>query len=398
MVVKRSLFVRCFYRVNWMLIVVLGAVWFRAKSTRKTREIPKEGLIWVSNHTSMFDPLWVGMAWWRPFRFMASAALWSVPFLGHWMDWVGAFPKKKFVKDKASVLALVDMVNQGDAVMLFAEGFRTWDGKTQPVLPGIGRLVHRLGCPVMVTRNLTGHLIRPRWAEHFRYIPLMMEVDEPLRFGPYVTPEEIEAEINRRITIDPEPKDIGWFNFGWKRAEGLPRYLWACPSCFALDALTVQKKNRNAVSCSACDSAWQIDLRCRLHGLSPEVPSMTVAEAAETIFNHFGSPPMSQPDFAGSDGVCLECPEMEIVRLGPVRERVPVARGRGVLRTDVLRVLDDSGDALWSLAVSDLQSVSVEVGSRLQIRVGGELLGVYPGEESPLKWAHFLRGHWKKTA
>jgi len=395
--VRRSLFVRCFYRVNWLIIVVLGAVWFRARSTRKTRKIPKEGLIWISNHTSMFDPLWVGMAWWRPFRFMASAALLSVPVLGHWMEWVGAFPKKKFVKDKEAVLTLVDMVNQGDIVMLFPEGFRTWDGRTQPVLPGIGRLVHRLGCPVMVTRNLTGHLIRPRWAEHFRYIPLIMEVDEPLRFGPYATPEEIEAELNRRITIDPEPKDIGWLKFGWKRAEGLPRYLWACPACFALDGLSVPKKNRNAVSCSGCGCTWEIDLRCRLHGQEGGAVSLTVAQAGDAIQSHFGSPPVADSARAFKDGVVLESPTMEVAKLGRGNREL-VAKGRAFLRTDTLEVHTPTGEVAWTLALSDLQAVSVEVGSRLQVRVDGDLYGVFPGEESPLKWAHFLRGHWKKDA
>jgi 1-acyl-sn-glycerol-3-phosphate acyltransferase len=397
--VKRSLFVRCFYRANWLVVVILGAVWFRARSTRKPRKLPDEGLIWISNHTSMFDPLWVGMGWWRPFRFMASTALWSVPMLGRWMSGVGAFPKKKFVKDKEAVLTLVDMVNQGDIVMLFPEGFRTWDGRTNPVLPGIGRLVHRLGCPVMVTRNLTGHLIRPRWAEHFRFIPLIMEVDEPLRFGPYATPEDIEAEINKRISIDPEPKDIGWLKFGWKLAEGLPRYLWACPACFALDALSVQKKNRNAVSCSGCGRAWEIDLRCRLHGIEGDAPSFTVAEAADAIQSHFGSPPVADAARAAEDGVVLECPHLEVMKLGRKdRDREPVAQGRALLRAGSLELRDPSGKVAWTLALSDLQSVSVEVGSRLHVRIGGDLYGFFPGKESPLKWAYFIRGHWKKDA
>ena len=398
MQIKQDLLHRLFYRANWSLIQLLRVFWFRTRTHRATRKLPEEGIIWVSNHTSMFDPIWVGMVWWRPFRFMASAALWRIPILGAWLSGVGTFPKMKFVKDKASVMGAVNMVKSGQVVMIFPEGFRTWDGKTRPVIPGIGRMIHRLQCPVMVTRNLTGHLIRPRWVEHFRFIPLVMEVDEPLRFGPFITPEEIEAELNRRLAIDPEPENVGWFNFGWKRAEGLPRYLWACPSCFALDALSVQKKNRNAVSCSACDSAWQIDLRCRLHGLTPDAPSMTVAEAAEELFNHFGSPPMSPSNSFDSDGICLECPQMEIVRLDQGKKKVPVAHGRGVLRTDSLRLLDDAGDEVWSLALSDLESVSVEVGSRIQIRIGGDLFGVNPGEESPLKWAHFLRGHWKKDA
>ena len=150
---------------------------------------------------------------------MASAALFEIPLLSNLVRALGAFPKKKFVKDKASVLTLVEMYESGQVVALFPEGYRTWDGRTQPVRPGIGRLVHGLEARVVVLRILTGHLQRPRWAQRFRWVPLHIEIDDPVSF-PGMTPEEIEQEINKRIQIDPDPSDLGRFAFGWRMAEG----------------------------------------------------------------------------------------------------------------------------------------------------------------------------------
>ena len=338
----------------------------------------------------MLDPVWVGMVQRRQVRFMASAALFEVPFLRNLVRALGAFPKKKFVKDKASVLSLVEMYESGQVVALFPEGYRTWDGRTQPVRAGIGRLIHGLDARVVVVRILTGHLQRPRWAKRFRWVPLIVEVDDPLTF-PGLSPEEIEAEINQRIQIDPEPEGLGRLAFGWKMAEGLPQYLWACPACKVLEGLSVDKKDRNKVCCGDCGKAWKVDVRCHLKGVEGGAQDTRVSVAMDDIHEFYINRPVADPERFALDGVVLEGADVCVERMSRKSDNSSFrVQGLGRLYADRLVVSDRESGEDWTLHLSELDVVNMEFGNRLHLRTDGKVLDLLAADESPIKWARFI--------
>ncbi|MEE2751016.1 MAG: lysophospholipid acyltransferase family protein [Myxococcota bacterium] len=365
-------------------------MWFRTRIRRNQRLERKGGYIVVANHTSMLDPVWVGMVQRRQVRFMASAALFQKSPLSNLVRALGAFPKKKFVKDKASVLSLVEMYESGQVVALFPEGYRTWDGRTQPVRPGIGRLIHRLEARVVVVRILTGHLQRPRWAKRFRWVPLIVEVDDPVTFSG-LSPEEIEGEINQRIQIDPEPEGLGRLLFGWKMAEGLPQYLWACPGCMVLEGLIVDKRDRNKVRCTDCGKAWKVDVRCHLKGVEGGAQDTRVSTAMDDIHEFYINRPVADPDRFALDGVVLEGADVCVKRLGRNSDGPPIlAHGLGRLYADRLVVTDRASGEDWTLPLSELDVVNMELGNRLHLRTDGSVLDLFATNESPIKWARFI--------
>jgi len=380
-----------------MIVKVASVVWFRTRIRRNKRLEPKGGYILVSNHTSMLDPVWMGMVQSREVRFMASAALFDAPLLASLVRALGAFPKKKFVKDKASVLTLVEMYESGQVVALFPEGFRTWDGRTQPVRPGIGRLIHGLDARVVVARILTGHLQRPRWAKRFRFVPLIVEVDDPVTFTG-LGPQEIEEEINKRIQIDLEPEELGGLAFGWKMAEGLPEYLWACPACMALEGLSVDKRDRNVVRCGSCGKAWKVDVRCHLKGVEGGAEDTRVSAAMDGIHEYYVGRPYADPDRFALDGVVLEGSDVLVKRIGRNVEGSPVvAHGVGSLYADRLVVRGPGSEEAWTLPLDEVDVVNMELGNRLHVRARGELLDLAAKNESPIKWARFLEFYRRAT-
>ena len=94
------------------------------------------------------------------------------------------------------------------------------------------------------------------------------------------TAEQINDDISAAIRIDPEAPPAGLFSMGFRMAEGLPDYLWACPECFTLDGLTARG---NHVTCQSCQTRWTLDTLNRMNGEKP----LWVHEAFDRISERF---------------------------------------------------------------------------------------------------------------
>ncbi len=374
-----SRFQRVFYWFAWSLVGLFGTPAFRWRMGFS--DLPKDKpFLLVANHTSLMDPLWAAFWLGRRANFMASSALFRVPVLGKLLPLCGAFPKAKFVKDRESMQMLAERYEAGEVVVLFPEGTRTWDGRPGELLPGIGRLVKRLDANVVVARITNGHLYQPRWARYPRWMRVMVE-HELLDLDTDRSPEAITADIADALRIDhtvPAPRGT----LGFRVAHGLPAYLWACPSCLELEALEVDPKNGNRVVCTACGERWTVDVSNRLNGRE----TLRIDEAFDRLTDHFGSPPAAcRTDLAEAD-TALHAPQARLLRLERGQPAVEVAAGEARLGPFGFRV----GDRSFSLG--SMQAVSVEVANTLTFRDDGHLYQLRVEGESPLKWAHFLRG------
>jgi len=339
---------------------------------------PRDGpFLLVANHTSACDPIWIAFWLFRRSSFMASSALFRIPFLGHVLPLCGCFPKEKFVKDRDSMRTLAERHSAGDVIVLFPEGTRTFDGRTRPVLSGIGRLVKRLNARVVCARILNGHLYQPRWARFPRWIPIRVEYDAVRSWPEDATVEQINEDISDAIRVDLEDPPTGFMSLGFRLAEGLPDYIWACPSCFEQEGLEARGKR---VRCRSCTAEWTLDTRNRMVNTrqgamgQPHAPhevagDLWVHEAFDRLDAHFADTALSG---TGS-----------LIRLQG-RSRETLDSGSAILDGEALTV----GDTV--LALSELRAVSVEVQNRLTFRRGDELLELVPEGQSPLKWGHFL--------
>ncbi len=330
----------------------------------KAPSVPREGpFLLVANHTSAFDPVWIAFWIFRRSSFMASSGLFRIPVLGTLLPLCGCFPKQKFVKDRDAMRTLDDRYTAGDVIVLFPEGRRTFDGRTCEALPGIGRLVKRLNGRVVCARVLTGHRFHPRWAKYPRWVPIRVDYDPVRTWDADTSAEQINRDISQAIQIDTEAAPERGFTIGFRMAEGLPDYLWACPSCFTEDALTARG---HRVSCGACRQAWTLDVENRMSGEQP----MWVHEAFDRIAARFATLDLS--------GAAV------LYRLEG-RSRAVADEGAASLTAEALTV----GGLVLPLA--GLHAVSVELQGRLTFRRDGVLYELVPQGQSTLKWAHFLR-------
>lgn len=87
------------------------------------------GFVLAANHTSNFDPWPLGVPLWphRQLRFMAKAELFN-PLLAPMLRAGGAFKVRRGESDVEAMRTAIDLVRQGEIVVMFPEGTRQRKG------------------------------------------------------------------------------------------------------------------------------------------------------------------------------------------------------------------------------------------------------------------------------
>lgn len=106
---------------------ILKAVYlipFRFRFTG-TENIPKSGgIIFCPNHISNHDPITITIAQKRPLSFMGKDSLFRIPILGWIIRKIGAFPVKRGAGDIGAVKKAIEIIANGNALVMFPEGTR----------------------------------------------------------------------------------------------------------------------------------------------------------------------------------------------------------------------------------------------------------------------------------
>jgi len=115
--------------------------------------VPARGaVILASNHASFLDPPLVGAGLHRTVNYLARKSLFRFPGFGALLRALSAVPVDREGGGGAGLKAILDRLRAGEAILLFPEGTRTWDGKLQPARAGIGLTVIKSEAPVIPVR------------------------------------------------------------------------------------------------------------------------------------------------------------------------------------------------------------------------------------------------------
>jgi len=111
--------------------------------------IPAAGpLILVSNHESLIDPWFLGLATPRPIRYMAKAELWQYPVV-HWvMEKFGTFPIERGGGDRLAMGRAASLLAEGEVLGIFPQG-TCLPYRHRPFHRGAARLALVTGAPLV---------------------------------------------------------------------------------------------------------------------------------------------------------------------------------------------------------------------------------------------------------
>jgi 1-acyl-sn-glycerol-3-phosphate acyltransferase len=131
--------------------------------------IPAQSAVFAANHTSYMDTPVVFASLPFQFRILAKKELWSLPFIGWYLDRSGQIPidTANPRTTLSSFAAGVRTLRNGLSVFVFPEGGRTESGQLQPFLNGAAFLAIRGQVPLVPIALIGVHDLLPPHTAHF---------------------------------------------------------------------------------------------------------------------------------------------------------------------------------------------------------------------------------------
>lgn len=319
-------------------------------------------------------------------------------------------PKKNFTPDVHCIRSIHRVVSEGGNICIMPEGMSSITGMAQPVMPGTGKLVKSLRCPVYYTKIAGGYLT---FTKHFldkRKGRIEVTVDK--MFSPedlaLMSPEQIEDRMNELLAHD----DYIWnesaqvlFEGDGHMAEKLDTLLYMCPKCGTMYDMNCEG---NVMRCNHCGNTVSLDAKYHLSPLG--VDSVCPARVTDwTILER---------SRAAADVLVEDFRYAEKVKLGVLPEHGSLsgAENTAIICGDGTLSLDASGLSFEGSLRDKTLSFSIPIQSlptfgmctdisRFYTFLEGEFLEFYPEGKDALRWMHLVEemhrahgGKWQNVS
>lgn len=161
-------------RAYWLGPLIMPFI----RSIKGLEHVPKQGgLLFIANHSSYLDHYCLStiMACFlrRNVRFIAKKEHFNSPVTRWFHSILGAYPIDRERGGKDALKKTIDLLQQGEIVVIYPEGTRTLDGTMGPFLPGVLHIEKKAGCPILPI-GITGAF--DVWPKHQTF-PRLKRVD-----------------------------------------------------------------------------------------------------------------------------------------------------------------------------------------------------------------------------
>lgn len=176
-------------------------LFYRVKIVGQER-VPREGpVLLVANHGSFIDPPLVGGTLQvRDTNFLARRSLFKGP-LGWLIRRLNSIPLEDNAGDVKAIRQVLERLAEGEPVLIFPEGARTFDGRLQPFRDGAKLIIRRAKCPVVPIAIEGAFDTWPRT----RKLPRLFGCRLAIEYGEPISAERARADDGNELlerTID----------------------------------------------------------------------------------------------------------------------------------------------------------------------------------------------------
>ncbi len=188
------------------------------------------------------------------------------------MEWIGAICTRKFTNDHHLIKSIKKVLERGDILCMYPEARYTPCGTSSYLPESLGMLVKSCRVPLVVALHRGNHLHSPFWnVKNKRKVPLHTTLTKLLTVEEIDTlsVEEINAKIKEAMTYDDYAyqKENNILIKEKRRAKGLHKVLYQCPSCkteFKMDS------QGEEIFCRECGKHWRLNEDGTLSALEGE--------------------------------------------------------------------------------------------------------------------------------
>jgi 1-acyl-sn-glycerol-3-phosphate acyltransferase len=161
--------------------------------------VPEQGpLVLAPNHFSQMDHFFAGVYLRRKIRFMAKSQMFGPPVLTYIYKHGGVFPVRRGHHDEEAIETARILVDQGEMLLVYAEGGRSRSGELGQPKPGIGRIALETGAPIVPVCIYGSERVRS-W-KRLRFPRVTVQFGEPVSFPVEESPgRERQLEVATEI-------------------------------------------------------------------------------------------------------------------------------------------------------------------------------------------------------
>ena len=162
---------RLWYDFNFCTVWTLYSLLFSYRC-RGFQHVPKNGPVLVlANHESYLDPIAVGLAVRRRVKFLARHSLFRPPWFGDYLRSVGCIEVDQSMA-KEGLRKSIQLLQAGEALIIFPEGQRTPTGQMLPFRRGIDLVLRKAPVPIVPVGVAGAYEAYPLHAPMPRFSPL----------------------------------------------------------------------------------------------------------------------------------------------------------------------------------------------------------------------------------
>ena len=150
-----------FYYILRSVVLFLSKLALRRRVIGLSNVPRHSACIVVANHVNLLDSPLLGISLGRKVYFMAKEEIFESDLMAWAANNFGAFPVAKGKLDRKAGRKALDLLNQGQALVILPEGKRSENGKLGQAYPGAALLAVRSNVPIIPvgiigTKNLSG--------------------------------------------------------------------------------------------------------------------------------------------------------------------------------------------------------------------------------------------------
>ena len=163
------------------------------------KNVPRTGaFVLAPNHFSQMDHFFVGAYLRRQVRFMAKSQMFGPPVLTYIYKHGGVFPIRRGHRDEEAFKTAYTILDQGEMLLVYAEGGRSRSRNLGEPKPGIGRIALESGVPI-VPVAIHGSAAVRGW-KRLRFPKVTVQFGEPIVFPVEGSPDrERQLEVAGQV-------------------------------------------------------------------------------------------------------------------------------------------------------------------------------------------------------
>lgn len=252
------------FRHRFLFPIAKFIIFFFAKSYhfkyKKFKIKKNEQYFILSNHQTLFDPVFLLLSFNKPLYIVAGDSLFNKSLGSKLIRYISApIKKSKSLSDVSCIRNCLKVSKEGGSILIFPEGNRAWAEFQFYIDPSIVRLARKMNMPILLYLFKGGFGINPCWGKKRRKGKFTGEVSQVISLEEMnnMTDEELYIRICDGLKVfDSSSKELYKSE---ERAEYLEKQFFVCPKCQSISTLVSDKEH---IRCNHCglDVTYNEDL------------------------------------------------------------------------------------------------------------------------------------------